>query len=181
MKKMQGGRGRGNPFFSFGDPFAGFEGMPSLFGGRDPFDDPFFRRPFGGIFPSVPGGSPFMDMNPLGSSLFGPRPNPFMDEHAYRIHESRSSLPNNSKGPIIEELTSDDENEQPDSENSQQENSGKQPYVEHPDDEFEGKVCFTNCPSKFFYYINSKLHNWFISIAQNYGISSSPIPIADSP
>lgn len=139
MKKMQGGRGRGSPFFSFGDPFAGFEGMPTLFGGRDPFDDPFFRRPFGGIFPSVPGGSPFMDMNPLGSSLFGPRPNPFMDEHAYRIHESRPSLPNNSKGPIIEELTSDDENEQPDSEDSQKENSGKQPYVEHPDDEFEGR------------------------------------------
>ena len=88
--------------FSFGDPFAGFECMHSLFGKRDPFDDPFFRRQFGGIFLFIPGGSPFMDMNPLGSSLFGPIPNPFMDEHAYRIPASRPLLPNNSRGPIIE-------------------------------------------------------------------------------
>ncbi|XP_024986266.1 uncharacterized protein LOC112521566 [Cynara cardunculus var. scolymus] len=146
---MQGGRGRGNPLFGFGDPFAGFGGMPSLFGGRDPFDDPFFTRPFGGIFPPGPVGSPFMGLNPFGSSLFGPSASPFMVEQAPRINESRPSLPNNSRGPIIEELNSDDEKEQPDDGENKKENPRKhgrseiQPYVEHPDDESEGKMCFT--------------------------------------
>lgn len=142
---MQGGRGRGNPFFGFGDPFAGFGGMPSLFGGRDPFDDPFFTCPFGGMFPPGPVGSPFMGLNPFGSSLFGPSASPFMVEQAPRINENRPSLPNNSRGPIIEELNSDDE-EQPDDGENKKENPQKhgrseiQPYVEHPDDESEGRV-----------------------------------------
>ena len=61
---MQGNRGGGDPFFNFGDPFAGLGGFSgfagqrslasSFFGGRDPFDDPFFTRPFGGLFePSI--------------------------------------------------------------------------------------------------------------------------------
>lgn len=136
---MQGGRGRGNPFFGFGDPFAGFGGMPSLFGGRDPFDDPFFTPPFGGVF----SGSPFMDLNPFGSSLFGPRASPFINEQPPRIHEPRPSLTNHSRGPIIEELNSDDEIEQLDAEDSKKENPQRhgrseiEPYIEHPDDEYE--------------------------------------------
>ncbi|KAF2282671.1 hypothetical protein GH714_043781 [Hevea brasiliensis] len=38
-----------------GDPFGNFRGfgmMPSLFGGRDPFDDPFFTHPFRSKFSS---------------------------------------------------------------------------------------------------------------------------------
>nr|XP_043634474.1 uncharacterized protein LOC122605577 [Erigeron canadensis] len=142
---MQGGRGRGNPVFGFGDPFADFGGLPSVFGGRDPFDDPFFTRPFGGVFPSGLAGSPFMNMNPFGSSFFGPRSNPFIDGQAPRIHESRPSLPNSSRGPIIEELNSDDEKDQSDAEDSEKENPrphtrhDMQPYIEHPDDEFEGR------------------------------------------
>ncbi|XP_071698248.1 uncharacterized protein [Rutidosis leptorrhynchoides] len=142
---MQGGRGRGNPFFGFSDPFADFGGMPGLFGGRDPFDDPFFTRPFGGMLSSGLGGSPFMDLNSIGTSLFGPRPNPFMVEQAPRIHESRPSFPSNSRGPIIEELNSDDENEQHDAQDRNLDNprrhgrSGMQPYVQHPDEEFEGR------------------------------------------
>ncbi|KAI3687467.1 hypothetical protein L1987_81164 [Smallanthus sonchifolius] len=141
--KMQGGRGRGNPFFGFGDPFSSIGGIPDLFGGRNPFDDPFFTRPIGGIFSSGPLGSPFMDINPFGSSFFGPRASPFMVEQAPRIHESRPPLPNNSRGPIIEELNSDDENDQPDAEDSKNKNSREhvrsevQPYIVHPDDEFE--------------------------------------------
>ncbi|KAI4356794.1 hypothetical protein L6164_000784 [Bauhinia variegata] len=42
-----------NAFSGFGD-FGGFgfhrSVMPSLFGGRDPFDDPFFTQPFGSMF-----------------------------------------------------------------------------------------------------------------------------------
>ncbi|KAJ9555300.1 hypothetical protein OSB04_009914 [Centaurea solstitialis] len=121
--------------------------MPSLFGGRDPFDDPFFTRPFGGIFPPGPAGSPFMGLNPFGSSLFGPSAaSPFMVEQAPIINGSRPSLPNHSRGPIIEELNSDDEKEQHDDGEDKKENprrhgrSEMQPYVEHPDDESEGRV-----------------------------------------
>ncbi|XP_076950623.1 uncharacterized protein LOC143623657 [Bidens hawaiensis] len=139
---MQGGRGRGNPFFGFGDPFSSF-GMPDLFGGRDPFDDPFFTRPFGGIFSSGPlGGSPFMDFNPFGSGIFGQTANPFMVDQPPRIHETRPLLPNTSRGPIIEEINSDDEKDEPDSENKNQSSnkhvrSETQPYIVHPDDDFE--------------------------------------------
>lgn len=167
LKKMQGGRGRGrgsgrgNPFFGFGDPFSGFGGMPSLFGGRDPFDDPFFTQPFGGIF----SGSPFMDMNPFGSSLFGPRASPFINQQPPRIHEIRPSLPNNSRGPIIEELNSDDENEQPDDEHNKKENPGThfrseiQPYIEHPDDEFEGGQRRGTQFGNDFSIMNNNTHN----------------------
>ncbi|KAK9079730.1 hypothetical protein SSX86_001403 [Deinandra increscens subsp. villosa] len=142
---MQGGRGRGNPLFGFGDPFSSFGGIPDLFGGRNPFDDPFFTRPFGGIFPPGPLGSPFMDFNPFGSSFLGPRATPFV-EQAPRIHESRPSLPNNSRGPIIEELNSDDEEEQHVAEDSKNKNSGEyvrsetQPYIVHPEDDFDAQI-----------------------------------------
>ncbi|KAI7754142.1 hypothetical protein M8C21_014886 [Ambrosia artemisiifolia] len=112
----------------FGDPFAGFSRMPSLFGDRDPFDDPFFTNPLGGMLQPSPfghAGGPFMGASPFGSSLFGPNgspfgssvfgPNgsPFMDTHVPIMHEHRQSLPNSSTGPIIEELNSDDEKDEP--------------------------------------------------------------------
>lgn len=52
-----------NSFPAFGSRTGMF---PGLFGGRDPFDDPFFSRPFGGMFgpsaasrdtPQIGGGS----------------------------------------------------------------------------------------------------------------------------
>ncbi|XP_076918256.1 uncharacterized protein LOC143578630 [Bidens hawaiensis] len=125
---MQGGRGRGDPFFGFGDPFAGFGSMPSLFGERDPFDIPFFTQPFGGMLHPDPFGhtmGPLMGASPFGSSLFGPYgspfgsnligPNgsPFMDTRVPIMREHRQSMPNGSRGPVIEELNSDDENDQP--------------------------------------------------------------------
>ncbi|PIA50014.1 hypothetical protein AQUCO_01300623v1 [Aquilegia coerulea] len=62
MDRGRGGR-RDDFLGGFGDPFGGFGDQThrslasSFFGGRDPFDDPFFTRPFGGMF---------------GSSMFGP-------------------------------------------------------------------------------------------------------------
>ncbi|KAL4570875.1 hypothetical protein LXL04_026538 [Taraxacum kok-saghyz] len=104
LKKMQGGRGRGR---GRGDPLFGF-------GGRDPFDDPFFTQPFGGMLQPTP----FMGVPPFGSSLFGPSGSPFMDAHAPADYDHRQSIPNTSRGPIIEELNSDDEKEEPEAGNS---------------------------------------------------------------
>ncbi|CAN7132582.1 uncharacterized protein LOC103834264 isoform X1 [Brassica rapa] len=98
---MQGGGGR-DPF-NFGGPFGGSFGGPrslmsSFFGGRDPFDDPFFTQPFGGgMFQSNffgPTMDPFSAMRP---------PSGFIENHHQPPHMRRSH------GPIIEEIESDDE------------------------------------------------------------------------
>ncbi|EEF39905.1 conserved hypothetical protein [Ricinus communis] len=52
---MQRKRERRDDFFGMADPFGNFGGFdmrPSLFGGRNPFDDPFFTRPFRSMFQS---------------------------------------------------------------------------------------------------------------------------------
>ncbi|PIN03631.1 hypothetical protein CDL12_23844 [Handroanthus impetiginosus] len=131
---MQGGRdpffgGFGDPFGSFGG-FGGFGGQRSLissfFGGRDPFDDPFFTRPFGSMFES---------------SFFGSDGGPFMNPHASGFLEQKPPQPNPSRGPIIEELNSDDEKDENDSGKEKKENhrkhrrSSKEAFVEDPDDE----------------------------------------------
>lgn len=128
---MQGGRGRGDPFFGFGDPFAGFGGfggqrslLSTFLGGRDPFDDPFFTRPFGGMFES---------------NFFGPTGNPFVGAHTSGFLEQQPPQRNISRGPIIEELNSDDEKEVSDGKEKKDNprkhgRSSKEPYVEDPDD-----------------------------------------------
>lgn len=92
--------------------------MPGIFGGRDPFDDPFFTRPFG----SISGSGMFNAGGPFGSS-------------------------SQMKGPIIEELCSEDEGDEEDegghdksAKNEKREalnvdRLNKDPIVEHPDDE----------------------------------------------
>ncbi|KAA8521919.1 hypothetical protein F0562_012767 [Nyssa sinensis] len=130
--KMQGNRGGRDPFFDFGDPFGGFGGqrslLPSFFGGRDPFNDPFFTRPFGGMFES---------------SFFGPTRNPFTDMHTSHFIEHQVPQPNKSRGPIIEELNLYDERE--DDKEEKKDNptkhgrSSKEPYVEDPDDEADAR------------------------------------------
>ncbi|KAK7330689.1 hypothetical protein VNO77_24887 [Canavalia gladiata] len=137
---MQGGRGGRDPFFDFGDPFGGFGGFgsfgpprslfSSFLGGRDPFDDPFFTRPFGGMFESSPFG--------------GPTGFPFApDMHPSGFLEHQAPEPRRQRGPIIQELDSDDENE--DETEEKKENprkhrrSNNEPVVEHPDDELQGK------------------------------------------
>ncbi|TYG77455.1 hypothetical protein ES288_D03G195900v1 [Gossypium darwinii] len=123
---MQGGRGGRDPFFEFGgDPFGGFGGHKSLlsnfFNGRDPFDDPFFTRPFDSMFES---------------SFFGPGHNPFPDMHPSGFIEQQAPEPKRPSCPIIQELDSDDEKEM--KENPRKHGRSKdEPHVEVPDDETE--------------------------------------------
>ncbi|CAH8391988.1 unnamed protein product [Eruca vesicaria subsp. sativa] len=105
---MQGG---GRDPFNFGGPFGGGSGGPTnngppnlmsnFFGGRDPFDDPFFTQPFGGgMFQSNffgPTMDPFAGMRP---------PTGFIENH------QQPPQPRRYHGPIIEEIDSDDENEE---------------------------------------------------------------------
>ncbi|XP_050238928.1 uncharacterized protein LOC126688317 isoform X2 [Mercurialis annua] len=97
-------------FEDMGDPFANFRGfgmMPSLFGRRDPFDDPFFTRPSGSLFEF-----------PSSTTT---------DPDASRVDVA--------KGIVIEELDSDDENEN----DTTTIGSNKEPSVEHPDDNLHEK------------------------------------------
>lgn len=99
----------GRQFDSFGS--FGFHGsmFPSIFGGRDPFDDPFFTRPHGSLFSSD--------------------------------HSSRDVDPaSRSKGPVIEELDSDDEGATENEENdtSSAAWANRNPLVEHPEDQGDG-------------------------------------------
>ncbi|XP_057524802.1 uncharacterized protein LOC130804400 [Amaranthus tricolor] len=145
---MQGGRGQGNFF----DPFAGFSGfgsmggfggmgghqslISSVFGGRDPFDDPFFTRPFGN-----PLGSPFGSMFEPG--LFGGNGNPFVGAHPSGFIEQQEPQPNKRRGPVIQELDSDDEHADDGGAMKMNENPrkhsrlSKEPYIEIPDDDAE--------------------------------------------
>ncbi|XP_030501250.2 uncharacterized protein LOC115716571 [Cannabis sativa] len=137
----QGGGGMRNSLFDFNQPFPGFGGFggfggmgghgslfSSVFGGRDPFDDPFFSRPFGGGM--------------LESNLFSPLGNPFPQMPPFGSIEQQAPEPKRSRGPIIEEITSDDE-EEDNAGNEKYENprklrkSGNEPYVEDPDDQVE--------------------------------------------
>eukprot|EP00258_Populus_trichocarpa_P037303 XP_024453322.1 uncharacterized protein LOC7479227 isoform X2 [Populus trichocarpa] len=135
---MQGGRGNRDPFFGNGSPFGGFGSQRSLlsgfFGGRDPFDDPFFTRPFGGLFESTffgSSGNPFPNMHP----------SPFDNMHPSGYIEQQVPEPKKSRGPIIEELDPDNEKTEGDEEKKENPRKhgmrSKEPFVEDPDDEAE--------------------------------------------
>ncbi|RWW30267.1 hypothetical protein GW17_00005160 [Ensete ventricosum] len=143
---MQSGRGGSGDFFGFGDLFAGSGGfsrpgglISSFFGGRNPFDDPFFTQPFGSL---------------MGPSMFGPSmfgPSMFADRGSLLGETSRAGFleqtpyVNKSKGPIIRELSDDDNGEGEETDKEQKENprkhsrTSKQPYVEDPDEVVEDK------------------------------------------
>ncbi|KAJ6400417.1 hypothetical protein OIU84_015961 [Salix udensis] len=116
MQRERQGR---SDLFAAGDPFVNFQGfgmMPGLFGGRDPFDDPFFTRTFGSM---------------LGSGRFDPPSSTSREV----------SQTNRGKTLVIEELSSDDEGEKKDvqtgdekSDHQKHIGSNKEPSVEHPDD-----------------------------------------------
>lgn len=137
---MQRHRGVGYPFFDVGHPFSDFGDFGSFgpstsllsnfFGGRDPFDDPFFSRPFGGMLESSLFG-------PMGFSFPGMRPSEFLDDY--------TPGPRKSRGPIIEELNSDDEKEDTKDEIENPRKRGRSnndPYMEDLADEVKGKVSF---------------------------------------
>lgn len=118
LYEMQREREGRSDLFDMDDPFTIFRGfggfgshrsmMPSLFGGRHPFDDPFFTRPFGF---SEPG-------------MFG-----------QRTSSRNTPQTNEAKGIVIEELNSDEEGEKEEDKGSgARSGSSKQPCVEHPDD-----------------------------------------------
>ncbi|KAG9142012.1 hypothetical protein Leryth_009354 [Lithospermum erythrorhizon] len=123
--------------------------MSSFFGGSDPFDDPFFTRPFGGMFESNgfgPGGSPFMGTHP-GNPFMGAHPgNPFLGARPSGFIDHQPPQPSRPmRGPVIEELNSDDEKEETELNNGNKESSRKhgrssqEQFVEDPDDEIQGR------------------------------------------
>ncbi|XP_016485414.1 uncharacterized protein LOC107805839 [Nicotiana tabacum] len=117
---MQRERGGSDNFNSFSSPFDGFGGMmSSIFGGRDPFDDPFFTRPFPKLSQS--------------SMLHPTTPADHLQQFA------------NSNGPVIQEIDMDDEGEvelepaEEDGVNGSEEErnrdyANRNPLVEHPED-----------------------------------------------
>ncbi|CAI9104648.1 OLC1v1003364C1 [Oldenlandia corymbosa var. corymbosa] len=85
--------------------------MSHIFGGKDPFDDPFFTRPIGGLF---------------GSSMF-----------ESNAPSGVSSPIGKLKRPIIEELDSDEEEMGSDGEkrDRDEQTANQNPLVEHPEDQ----------------------------------------------
>ncbi|XP_062192090.1 uncharacterized protein LOC133895644 [Phragmites australis] len=160
---MQRGRGGRHGLFGFGDPFAGFGGfgrpgslMPSFFGGVNPFDDPFFTSPFGSMMqPSLLGPSLFGPQRGLsggmsnagmfGSIMFGPQGDLSQGVSNGGGFIQQAPEPSRSKGPIIKELSSDDEDDADGNKEDEKEKgncrkhprTSKDPYVEDPDEEVE--------------------------------------------
>ncbi|KAF3332365.1 myeloid leukemia factor 1-like protein [Carex littledalei] len=157
MERGQGGRGD----FGFGDPFAGFgrgfgrtsSFFPSLFGGQDPFDNPFFSQPFGSMMgPSMFGPSMFGQMrtpfdelhhsnfieqapatNNSMPSMFGQMRTPFDELHHSNFIEQAPAT-NNSRGIVIREL---DEEEHGEAARNGGGRSTGEPHVQEPDEEIE--------------------------------------------
>ncbi|XP_058104637.1 uncharacterized protein LOC131248385 [Magnolia sinica] len=160
-------RGRGSrDLFNLGDPFTGFGGfgdqrsLLSNFFEKDPFEDPFFTRPFGSMFgagmlgrnmfgPDMLGpsmfGSGILGSGMLGPSTFGPGGSPFRDMRNVEIVEHQDPHLNKSKGVVIEELSSDSEEEEDKGTREKKDNPrkhsrlGKEPFVQDPDDETEDR------------------------------------------
>lgn len=180
---MQRGRGRGD-LFDFGDPFAGFGGfgehrslMTSVFN-RDPFDDPFFNRPFGSMFgpsmfngPSVFAG-PSMFNGPsvfAGPSMFGTGRSPFGDLHNPGFLEHQPPQANKSKGPVIEEVSSDEEKDDKDDKEKSDHpikhpRSSKAILIEEPDDEGEDGCLFYGRTFFFFFPAQHLLSEYTIAV-----------------
>ncbi|CAL9077062.1 unnamed protein product [Musa acuminata var. zebrina] len=142
-ENMQNGRGGMGDFFGFGDPFAGSGGLSrpgslisGFFGGRDPFDDPFFTQPFGSLM-----GLSMFRPSMFGPSMFADRGSLFGETSRVGFLEQAPYV-NKSKGPIIQEL-SDDDNGGEETDKEQKENprkhsrTSKEPYVQDPDEVVE--------------------------------------------
>ncbi|KAM0868708.1 hypothetical protein ACQ4PT_041134 [Festuca glaucescens] len=133
---MERGRDGRNDPFGAGGPFAGFgaglgplgSSMPSLFGGRDPFDDPFFTQPFGGRM-----GGPGM----LGPGLFGPMGGPGMFGAFGAGDEFLEQAPQRSNNPGRPVITEIDDDEGEDGERGERQ-ANHEHYVQEPDDGNDG-------------------------------------------
>ncbi|XXG67356.1 hypothetical protein AAC387_Pa06g0722 [Persea americana] len=150
---MQRRGGNGGDPFGFGDPFAGFGDHRSLlssFFERDPFDDPFFTRPLGSMFGPGMLGSGMFGPSMLGPRMFGAGGGLFGDMPSSGFLQDQAPQPNNiSRGPIIQELSSDNEEEEKDKEEEEDKGTeekgnprkhsrpSKEPLVEDPDDAIE--------------------------------------------
>ncbi|XP_052208914.1 uncharacterized protein LOC127812538 isoform X2 [Diospyros lotus] len=126
-RRSMGGR---DPFSGFGFGSSGSHRslLSGFFGGRDPFDAPYFTPPFGGMFESGIFG-------PTGNFSGVAHPSGFLENHVQQ-------RPNKSRGPIIEEINSDDEKDGRDERRENPRKHGRssiEPYVEDPDDEVEGR------------------------------------------
>ncbi|KAJ8753966.1 hypothetical protein K2173_001864 [Erythroxylum novogranatense] len=118
MQREREGR---NDLYGIDNPFGNFSGfsmMPNLFGGKDPFENPFITRPFG-----------------LELSRFQPQISANCGE----------SCDGRGKTIVIEEVTFDGEEENGvharNMKNNHKEHDGssKEPSVEHPDDDSDAK------------------------------------------
>ncbi|KAM7508753.1 hypothetical protein LguiA_019206 [Lonicera macranthoides] len=127
----------GSPFDSFGIFGPQRSMMSSIFGRRDPFDDPFFTRPFDSMF---------------GSS--GPGDS---------VNVSRSRAPIIEELNSDDEREVEDEDEANDTgtrgtkdKAQKRKKSSKAPLVEHPDDQDNGKLCCYIQLSNIYIYIYVK-------------------------
>jgi len=97
--------------FNFGDSFAGFGGFGSFgpprslisrfFGGRDPFNDPFFARPFGGMFESSPFGGPIGFPFPPSMNPFGFLEHPIPGKHPFGFLARQAPEPSRQRRGLI--------------------------------------------------------------------------------
>lgn len=147
MERGRDGRERNGVSGGAGDPFAGFGAggfapfggsMPSLFGGRDPFDDPFFTQPFGGRMggPGMFGPGLFGPMG--GPGMFGPMGGPAMFGAfgaGDGFLEQAPPRSNNGGRPVITEI---DDDEEEDGERGGGEQANRGAYVQEPDDGNDG-------------------------------------------
>nr|CAB3479790.1 unnamed protein product [Digitaria exilis] len=158
MQGGRGGRpglfGFGDPFAGFGSFGQPGSLASSFFGGVNPFDDPFFVNPFGSMmqpsFPSPFGGmmqtsfmNPFgsmMQPSLLGQGMLGPigNLNGGMLGSQADLNQRMSNPsgfiqqppgPSRPKGPIIKELSSDDEDDARDDEEDEKNPSG---FIQQP-------------------------------------------------
>ncbi|CAO2186716.1 unnamed protein product [Urochloa humidicola] len=160
----------GDPFAGFGGSGQPGSLTSSFFGGANPFDDSFFTNPFGSMMqhgfptpfasmmqpgfmnpfasmmrPRLLGPSMFVPHTDLSGGMFGSQTNlnQVMGNASGFIQQVPE--PSRPKGPIIKELSSDDEDDARDDKEDEKEKvnlrkhprESKGPYVEDPDDEVE--------------------------------------------
>ncbi|XP_020703070.2 uncharacterized protein LOC110114502 [Dendrobium catenatum] len=148
MDNSTGGR---DDFFGLLDSFPSYRGFArarslssSFFGGRGPFDDPFFTDPFSTHpFRNIMGPSIFEN------SIFGPHRNPYIDGSNFEFLEDQPLQQHRPSGPIIEEMSDDAEDVDETSKEHEEGpekilRSGKEVYVQDPTEKSRGVEEYQN-------------------------------------